>query len=482
MTGSVIGSRARPLGTLCLLLALTAGVTTPAAAHPRLQRSVPAAGASVSVPLRELRLTFSEGIVAALSSVELRDADGRRVSLGAMEGAPDAATTVAAAIRDSLEPGIYTVLWKAAGDDGHPTRGRFTFTVLPKADNTGPVVRGTRIPTTPKPASGHHPASTFPNERPGFGVESPGYVVVRWLLFAGLLLVIGVEAFQRVTLGMVARRAIPAGAAVTPGARSRAATIGVIASLLLLAAVCARLIAQVYAATEPGAELDPALMSTMLFRTVWGRGWLIQFGATLLVVVLYQRERRSASRSAWALVAVLVLSFTPALSGHALAVGRLVPLAVAADGLHLLGAGGWLGTLAVLVLAGLPAAGALNSADRGVAVTELVNAFSPAALFFAGLTATMGTFAAWLHVGTVAALWQSGYGRTLLVKLGVLAVLVGTGAYNWRFVRPTLGTDTATARLRRSASAEVTVALFVILVTAILVATPPPTDLGMAAP
>ncbi|MEO7964997.1 MAG: hypothetical protein ABIT38_13925, partial [Gemmatimonadaceae bacterium] len=67
----------------------------------------------------------------------------------------------------------------------------------------------------------------------------------------------------------------------------------------------------------------------------------------------------------------------------------------------------------------------------------------------------------------------------LLVKLAILALVAITGFYNWRYVQPQLGTDLATARLKRSATVELTVALLVLLVTAILVASPTSMDMVM---
>ena len=110
--------------------------------------------------------------------------------------------------------------------------------------------------------------------------------------------------------------------------------------------------------------------------------------------------------------------------------------------------------------------------DRGPAVADLIHAFSPTALAFAGISATTGVFAAWLHLGDVSALWQTDYGRTLLVKLAILSLVAGTGAYNWLRVKPTLGTATSVTRIRRSARIELVVGAFVVIVTSVLVATP----------
>ena len=60
------------------------------------------------------------------------------------------------------------------------------------------------------------------------------------------------------------------------------------------------------------------------------------------------------------------------------------------------------------------------------------------------------------------------------MKLALLGVVAALGYHNWRRVQPALGTDEATARLERSATMELVVGLLVIIVTAVLVATPTP--------
>ena len=85
-----------------------------------------------------------------------------------------------------------------------------------------------------------------------------------------------------------------------------------------------------------------------------------------------------------------------------------------------------------------------------------------------------GLFAAWLHLGSVPMLWQSSYGKTLLLKLAVLFILFATGAYNWLRVKPILGEELAEGRLRRSAAIELAAGAVVLAVTAALVATPTP--------
>jgi copper transport protein len=473
------------LRTVVLLAALLAAAApSPLLAHPNLRRSVPGAGDTLRMSPQELRLTFSEAVESSLSSISLVDAAGRLIALPPVSGSRGDASTLTVAVRDRLPPGSYTVAWRVAGSDGHPVRGRFTFIVAAPADATPlskPHSEAGANPTPPAQGSGspgHHPSAAFP-EQGNFGVESPAYVAIRWLTFTALLGLIGVVGFEYLVARPVRRRGGARRAPVVDAARARAAGLGVAAAALLLAAAAARLAAQAVAVREPGAPIDAVLLQTMLLRTPWGLGWLLQLAAAAVALGACLRLRRAPERGwAGALIAAFVLAATPALAGHAVAVVRYAPLPVLTDALHVLAAGGWLGTLLLLVVAGLPAAARAEPGDRGPVVAELVNAFSPAALVFAGLAASTGVFAAWLHLESVPALWQSRYGRTLLLKLAILGGVAATGFYNWRRVRPTLGDEFGAAPLRRSSTVELLIAVAVILVTAVLVATPPPSEAG----
>ena len=223
-------------------------------------------------------------------------------------------------------------------------------------------------------------------------------------------------------------------------------------------------------------------MAGMILQTVWGKGWLMQLIGIAITWFGLRRARTVRNAGAFWMIAsvgAVILAFTTGFAGHAASAPKLLSLAIVVDGLHVLGAAGWLGSLTMLLVAGIPAALRLREEERGPMVAALVNAYSPTALTFAVLIGVTGTFAAWLHVGTVPALWQTTYGRTLLVKLAILSIVAMTGAYNWLKVKPTLGMIAGAHRIKRSATVEVLVGLAVLLVTAVLVATATSMDMKM---
>lgn len=306
---------------------------------------------------------------------------------------------------------------------------------------------------------------------PALDIQSSGDIVVRGFLFTTLLLVIGTGAFQQITLRMVRRRGTRAGLAVAPAADRRATSIAFAAAVALLVAVAGRLVVQQATVTTD--------LTTTVAATRWGHAWLLQLGATLVALAFLWSMHRTNRGRRGALAAMLVLAVTPMLSGHAMKTDPLVPLTVVSGTVHVLGASGWLGSLAVLLLAGVPAARQLEDADRHVAVAELVHAFSPVALICAGLVILSGSIVTLVHVRSAAALWSTAYGQLLLLKLGIFTLVTAAGAYNWRLVRPALGGEVATTRLQRYATLELAVALAVVAITALLVATPLPRELGI---
>jgi copper resistance protein C len=102
----------------------------PAFAHAFLKNSSPPVGATVPVPPKAVMINFTEGVEPAFSTIEVQDAQGKRVD----EGHPhliNGNQTKLAVDLPKLPPGEYTVTWHATSVDTHKTQGNFHFTVSP---------------------------------------------------------------------------------------------------------------------------------------------------------------------------------------------------------------------------------------------------------------------------------------------------------------------------------------------------------------
>jgi putative copper export protein len=147
-----------------------------------------------------------------------------------------------------------------------------------------------------------------------------------------------------------------------------------------------------------------------------------------------------------------------------------------ANPLHVLAGGLWIGTLFVMIVAGISAVLRDEPAreHRGVIVSDMVNTFSPLALVAAGALVLFGVIIAWEHLHVLSNLWRSAYGIALIIKLCFVAIVFTLGAWNWRRQKPLLGTEPAALAIRRSAVSEVSVAAVVLVMTAILLSIPAP--------
>jgi putative copper export protein len=297
-------------------------------------------------------------------------------------------------------------------------------------------------------------------------VGETAQAVVRALLFAGIMGVVGGTLF--------AYRLAPAfdGEALQAEARVGAKRVLRLAGVLLSVVVAWRLVQQA-AAFADAPELWRSAVGLVITKTTWGTGWLVQAVAVPLVLASALRERSSGGVAPFTLGAgLLALAASPALSGHAIGAPRLATVAVVLDTVHVVAAGAWLGTLAVVAWVALPLA---RRAPDGTMLRVLAR-FSPIALASAAALAASGVFASWLHLESLQALWSTDYGMMLVRKLVVLAGVAVTGAYNWKVVTPRLTTAAGLPSLRRSVAIELSLAVVLVAITAVLVATPLPAE------
>ena len=437
-------------------------------AHAHLRRSEPAAHDRLAATPASIRLWFTERPELGFTHVHLRAADSIEIALANPVRMSDDPMGVSLGITSPLSPGAYTVLWRTAAADGHATSGSFTFDVV-----GGPAAATAPLDTMPRPGAGHaltHADST-PERLPSLNASA----ATRWLEFMAMLAVVGAVVFRLVVLPRAVRSmagALTEEARVDVAASAR--RLAQSALILLVLAALSRLYAEARAVLGPERPIDAASLRSVL-GTSWGIGWSIGVAGVILAAIGFVLVRRAGAESGWLVAAVgaAAIGVAPALTGHA-STTQPVGVSVVLDIGHVLAASAWLGTLLALLFAALPLVrGRLGETDvrPGPVVAALVRAFHPVALFCAAVVIATGLVAAWMRLPTLASLFDSMYGRVLLLKLAFVAIVVVLGAVNWRRMLPRLGDDHAALRLTRTAGAELTIAALVLAATAVLVST-----------
>lgn len=296
--------------------------------------------------------------------------------------------------------------------------------------------------------------------------------VARWLTDVGIVWLVGICAYRILAARASGSDASAPGRRLESGLRRQAGA----AVTLLMVATVARLYAQTYSSFGLDEPVSVELMRLVAEQTRWGGRWRLQTGVVVAAALAATfLLLQGGGRRRWFLLcgsALAMVGLAPT-TGHAFAFSGGVVLPMALQIVHLMSAGIWLGTLLVLLSAGVHAVWSRPS-DDGVTVARLVNRFSPVALVAATLLGGTGVVTAILYVDETRQLWGTTYGRVLLSKTGLFAVTAALGAYNWRRVRPRIGEPGGVVRLRRSGTAELLVAATVLAVTAWLVHLPMP--------
>lgn len=297
-------------------------------------------------------------------------------------------------------------------------------------------------------------------------------------------------AFLLVSLALVgaAVALLLAGRSDRPTARAWEASVLHRARLFATAAIVAGLgvfaIQVIALEGRTGALGDAGALVRVLLDTRTGLVLGVRISILALLAIFLTLRLRIATSADWmsarAETAVLALAalVLAATSSHAAAVEPDAVRAMAVDAAHLAAAGVWLGGLLPFAVL-LRAAAETRGADARPYAVLAIRRFSTVALVCVIVLAVSGALATITHVGGVAPLIGTSYGRLLLLKLALIVPLIALAAINRRRFMPALSGDATTIgrpamrALAKSMTIELGIAAAIVLVVAALTATPP---------
>jgi copper transport protein len=419
-------------------------VAAPAGAHANLVRASPSPGTAVDPAPPVVYAEFGEAIDLGYSSLDVLDANGQSVTTGTTEADPTSDAAMLVPVGD-LADGTYVVVWRTLSVvDGHVIRGSFAFGVG-------------------EPVSADVAVSVASIE------SSPAAAVSRWSLFVGAAVLIGgpLQALVQRRVGVPERRGV---------VERRAALLLLGGGLLALAGQIGLLGTQILVL---GGDSLLAGFEDVFGAGQWGVLWIGRTAALAVALVLADQASSSPAGSRRGVVALsgvalagVVMSATVSLGSHAAALTDIRP-ALAADVIHLLAVGAWVGGLPVLLLMAWEAQASPSQSSVGSGLTEVVARFSAVATVAVGLIVVTGAYSAWLQVLEPERLWSTDYGLLLLIKLALVAPLLALGGVNLGWTRPRLaaaGGQAVRARtlLRTLVGAEIVLAVGVLLVVGFL--------------
>ncbi|MFZ4515643.1 MAG: copper resistance CopC/CopD family protein [Acidimicrobiia bacterium] len=428
-------------------------IPTPAFAHASLASSNPADGATVPAVDR-IELTFTKSFSVVSPGIQL---DGSGQVVPTALSVQDRVATLTPAT--TLAPGAYGVRWNVKAPDSHPRSGSFTFTLA--GNNATPTTDSLKTALASK--------SSTPFDLLG--------AVGRFVLYAGVMLVIGAlaigffvaRASAREARGMVlfARRAgllVGIGTLVTvvaqaalyagPGipwpwklsAWGNALGSAWGLSILLLLGSCVLLI------RTPGPKFAPT--DTWLHTETGTRAAPVPAdeASNTAHAVLNAPPHNPfvagglAWRSGYATYGALALMLAGlAINGHSQSASPLA-LAWIANGVHVLAAGVWGGGVVLLVAL----VARRRASNNPALVADAPLQFSRVATLVSIAAGLTGILLAAIELPSFSALFHTSFGRILLAKMFVVAVIAGLGAWHHFTLLPALHADPSAARAQRT--------------------------------
>jgi len=411
-----------------ILAALIAAIfPAQALAHASIVRSEPPDNAVLAVAPSEVWIWFNEPISPRFSSAQLLDVNGQSLPISAIRVDPSEGGLMVLSL-PALPDGLYSVRWKVLSEaDGHFTQGLLVFGVGEGVD-VGAAARTEVRPSLPWPE-----------------------VLLRWLNFGVLAALVGALAVAYMVLAPGA--APPEVRELVGLARQRDLRWAAGCSGLALLVGLGLLSWQIATLTSTLPEGVSALSvaEQLVGQTRWGALWLARQAILLFLTLYLPGSLELPGRwGKWLTGALgVILMAVQALTGHAAALAPHTALAVAADALHLLAAGAWVGGLLALVVGLFPLL-KQNRAHFGALLRAGWGPFGRLAALSVGVLAATGLYSLGRQVASLDALLTTLYGRALLGKIGLMLAAGALGLLNALLLHPRVAAPLARL-LRRPA-------------------------------
>lgn len=223
---------------------------------------------------------------------------------------------------------------------------------------------------------------------------------------------------------------------------------------------------------------DPKVLLSVVQATDFGPLWITRLALAIIVAVVLSRWPSASALRLLPLFAMLLLA-SLAGTGHArVTEGGAGVLHVAADAVHLIAAGVWIGGL-------WPLSFAMSMNDTPekrdeITIGEVLLRFSGVGYVAVATLVASGLVNSWSLVGSLNALLSSTYGWLLITKVTAFLLMAILAATNRFWITPRVGQANSSSnsrwlrRLRRHVVAEQALGLFVLAVVSFLGTIEPP--------
>ncbi|QZD58827.1 copper resistance protein CopC [Bacillus pumilus] len=387
-----------------LLLIVTFAFFIPkeAVAHAYVVSSNPAANEELEKQPPSVSITFSEGIESGFHAIKVLNAKGDRVDKG--DTVIKDQKIMEAALKKDLPKGIYTIQWNAVSADGHSVSGMIPFSIGKAGGGFDQLDQGQT------------------NE--SIDVAS---TIDKTLLYTSFSLFLGTILF-----GLFWFKT-----AISPVLVKRMKRLLTLSLIMMGGALVFQLPIQTKSAADVSflGAFQPSLLQETIASTSGGSLWMMLMVSFVLLTIwsiVAMKKGDFTSFRVWLFPLLLfaVLLWLKAQIGHPAATDNKI-LTTSLDFIHLVSASIWVGGLTAIVLLLLKK---LPNEDQPL-IRSTLTAFHPWALLSVGLIVFSGFVNAIFILQSFDALFESAYGRTFLIKLGLFILMGLLGLVHYLMLR-----------------------------------------------
>jgi copper transport protein len=411
--------------SILVLLSFFSNGIPKAYAHAFTIRSDPSPSQSVPSPPTKVDVYFSEPIDLRYSTIKVLDPGGKQVDVKDEHNIGGDPASLSVTLSSSgLKDGVYTVSTKVlSATDGHVVDNAFVFGIGQAA-----------IP------SAEHSNSQF-------GSQSQLYIpnaIARFPAYVGQVLVVG-AAFATLWLWKPFSQVRWLNDAIAP-VRKRIdkslIILIIIGSAILVISDFGIIFVQ---ASDLGTGINEAIGTK--FGTVWVLRTIESFIILGVSLWTYIRRVRGPARSAFSISLTrgevtsifaigLAILATTTLIGHGATNGQLLPIAI--DFIHNLAASLWIGGiiyLGFIVAPKIKSAETLEESIKASTLSIIIPRFSTIPVTILGVIVVTGPFLLYFIENNLDLTLASLYGKWLIIKLSLAAIMIAIGGYNQRIVQ-----------------------------------------------
>ena len=430
---------------LLIISLLVLSISIPyVSAHPFTEETSPSSAVNAPVGITEVTVIYSEPIELDFSSLKVFDSNGDQIDNKDSQYYQGENSLVVTT--PSLESGAYTVTSKVLSKvDGHLVDDAFIFGV-------GDVKID--IPTdTPKSI---YDILFFPEA----GARFPGLV--------GQTIVLGAVIASMLIWGTQNKNLIRKDIEkINSFHHGKFMTLTGIGLMAVFASNIAMLAIQTL-------RLETTAIDAI--QTTFGTSWLIRMIITVILLGVWfwmdRKKQITKKNQIPMLLLSLALIGTTTMIGHGSASGQMA--AVALDYVHNLVAAVWIGGIIYFVFTLLPTFSKLDKITKEKMSLLMIPRFSIAFIIAIGIVIITGPTLMWLLESDVGIITQSIYGKLIMAKIVIAAIMVGLGSF-FQFKVQKSGEKAIDSksisvhkRLKKSLKVDVTLGIILLGVVALL--------------